>query len=191
MIERREFVKGMAAAAVLPSAFAGAAELKKGALGKIVGTLPPGRYDCHTHIYDPQKKPDPEGAALETIHTIGWPAAQMKDHIMFGTDCFVTGYDAARPHEIMDRDDGIYRDLKVGADMIESNYRTAFEKYLFNGGGDVARIQRQGRGVLSGNDEGGRGVRLCDVRARGADGCEWQAQLERRLSEPEHDDQCQ
>lgn len=320
MVERRTFVKGLAAAAVLPSALADAAEPKKGPLGKIVGTLPPGRYDCHTHVYGPQKKPDPEGtarafaaaglrggavfslchgawhpmwkgekvwepakimdqviewcsasptlypfywidpasptalaevdlavrkglygfkvmrsqgmpltretkpvyekiaetglpttfhsgmlwdleassqyfrpanwepfirmkgfrfalahiswpwceecvalfgkllaahdelgddmctmfvdttpgtppgrrrAALDTLYTIGWPAEQMKDRIMFGTDCFVTDYSVARPHDIMDRDDAICRDLKVGADMVESAYRTAFEKFLF------------------------------------------------------------
>ena len=79
----------------------------------------------------PGTPPGRRRAALDTLYTIGWPAEQMKDRIMFGTDCFVTDYSVARPHDIMDRDDAICRDLKVGADMVESAYRTAFEKFLF------------------------------------------------------------
>ena len=68
---------------------------------------------------------------IDLMRTNVLPPEQMKDHIMFGTDCFVTHFDPARPKDIMGRDDGIYRDLKVGADMLESAYRTAFEKFLF------------------------------------------------------------
>ena len=60
-MSRRGF---LAAAAALPVAaqaasVAGhAAPLKKGALGKYVGELPPGRYDSHIHVMG--GKPDPE-----------------------------------------------------------------------------------------------------------------------------------
>ena len=50
-MSRRGF---LAAAAALPAAAqsaSAATTLKKGALGKYVGELPPGRYDAHTHVY--------------------------------------------------------------------------------------------------------------------------------------------
>ena len=59
-MSRRGF---LAAAAALPvaaqasSAAGPAAQLKKGALGKYVGELAPGRYDAHIHVYPGD--PDP------------------------------------------------------------------------------------------------------------------------------------
>jgi len=59
-LSRRNLLGGALAAGVAPL-FATAVDVKvpkPGALGKIVGDLPPGRYDTHVHIYP--GKPDPK-----------------------------------------------------------------------------------------------------------------------------------
>ncbi len=62
-IDRREFILAGAAAAAAPVLGAAAGDaVKRGPLGKIVGKLPPGRYDCHQHVYG-SCRPDPEGLA--------------------------------------------------------------------------------------------------------------------------------
>ena len=65
-LSRRGFIGGTLAAATVTKALAAEPapaydlkDYKTGALGKIVGDLPPGRYDSHVHVYpgeaDPQK----------------------------------------------------------------------------------------------------------------------------------------
>ena len=59
-MERRTFIKLAAATAALPALGAEtAARPKTGPLGKIIGELPPGRYDDHMHVWGPTP-PEPE-----------------------------------------------------------------------------------------------------------------------------------
>ena len=57
-MSRRGFLAAAAALPVAASAVPSAAPLTKGALGKYVGELAPGRYDAHTHVYPGNPEPD-------------------------------------------------------------------------------------------------------------------------------------
>lgn len=73
---------------------------------------------------------------LTMLFTIGY---DIKDRIMFGTDCMVNDYGTDYALSWQKRDDAIYDELGLGADVRDSVYRRAFEYFLFGSDGDPAK----------------------------------------------------
>ena len=75
-ITRKGFLLAGAAASLAPAAKAEAVQdgkcvLRKGALGKYVGDLPPGRYDAHTHVYPGDPDPSKISASFKDAGLAG------------------------------------------------------------------------------------------------------------------------
>lgn len=68
--------------------------------------------------------------ALVKLHTIGY---DVRDHIMFGSDCRVMGYNTKWTTDWMKFDDLVYAELGLDGGWIDSIYRKSLERYLFGG----------------------------------------------------------
>ena len=66
--------------------------------------------------------------ALAKIYTVGY---NVFDHILFGTDCLTKSYDVKKALALQAADDAIYAELDLEPRMLDSCYRTAFQRYLF------------------------------------------------------------
>ena len=68
--------------------------------------------------------------ALVKLHTVGY---DIRDHIMFGSDCRVMNYNTKWTKDWLDFDDGVYAELGLDDGWIDSIYRRSLERYLFGG----------------------------------------------------------
>ena len=75
--------------------------------------------------------------ALTKLFTVGYDVA---DHVMFGTDCRVTGYKVDWSADWQRTDDAIFADLGLGAAAVDGVYRTALQRYLFGGDNTLRKV---------------------------------------------------
>ncbi|MBR2983089.1 MAG: hypothetical protein IKC80_07645, partial [Kiritimatiellae bacterium] len=68
--------------------------------------------------------------ALVKLYTVGY---DIRDHIMFGSDCRVMNYNTKWTKDWLDFDDGVYAELGLDDGWIDSIYRKSLERYLFGG----------------------------------------------------------
>ena len=68
--------------------------------------------------------------ALTKVYTVGY---DIFDHVMFGSDCRTTRYNAKWTKGWFAVDDAVYAELGLGAKDVDSIYRTALQRYLFGG----------------------------------------------------------
>lgn len=68
--------------------------------------------------------------ALTKVFTVGY---DIFDHVMFGSDCRTTRYNAKWTKGWFAVDDAVYAELGLGAKDLDSIYRTALRRYLFGG----------------------------------------------------------
>ena len=68
--------------------------------------------------------------ALVKLYTVGY---DIRDHIMFGSDCRVMNYNTKWTKDWLDFDDGVYAELGLDDGWIDSIYRRSLERYLFGG----------------------------------------------------------
>jgi len=71
--------------------------------------------------------------ALTKINTVGY---DVKDHVMFGTDCRTVPYNVKWSKDWRVTDDAVYDDLGLDGEARDSIYRKAFSRYLFGGAGE-------------------------------------------------------
>lgn len=76
----------------------------------------------------PGTPPARRRAAFELVFKMGY---EMKDHVLFGSDCFTEGYDPKRVHDWMKRDDAIFDEFGLDAAARDSYYRGGLQKLLF------------------------------------------------------------
>ena len=75
--------------------------------------------------------------ALVKLHTIGY---DVRDHIMFGSDCGVKNYNVKWTKDWLSFDDSVYGELALDAEKVDSVYRKSLERYLFGGGNSNREI---------------------------------------------------
>lgn len=83
--------------------------------------------------------------ALTKIFTVGY---NVKDHILFGDDCCVQDYCEGHfewVHKWQGIDDGIYEELQLKKDDVDSIYRKALQRFLFGGYVRDFRIPKPGQ----------------------------------------------
>lgn len=68
--------------------------------------------------------------ALTKVFTVGY---DVKDHVMFGSDCKTNQYNVKWTTDWLKVDDAIYSELELDSSMIDSIYRKSVERYLFGG----------------------------------------------------------
>jgi predicted TIM-barrel fold metal-dependent hydrolase len=68
--------------------------------------------------------------ALVKLHTVGY---DIRDHVMFGSDCRVSDYNGNWTKDWMATDGAIYAELGLDGGQIDSIYRKSLERYLFGG----------------------------------------------------------
>ena len=68
--------------------------------------------------------------ALVKLHTVGY---DIRDHIMFGSDCRVMNYNVKWTKDWFNFDDAVYAELGLDGSWIDSIYRKSVERYLFGG----------------------------------------------------------
>lgn len=68
--------------------------------------------------------------ALTKVFTVGY---DIFDHVMFGSDCRTASYNAKWTKGWFTVDDGVYAELGLDGNAVDSIYRTAVQRYLFGG----------------------------------------------------------
>lgn len=68
--------------------------------------------------------------ALAKVFTVGYDVAE---HVMYGTDCRVTRYNADWSRDWQRTDDALLAELGFGADTLDDYYRRGLQRYLFGG----------------------------------------------------------
>jgi len=75
--------------------------------------------------------------ALGKVFTVGY---DVSEHVMFGTDCSVNGYNVGWSCDWQKTDDAILSDLGFGADVRDDYYRRALRRFLFGGDNSKRKV---------------------------------------------------